>query len=169
MEKKRNLRMCIACVSLVMAVLFSGCSFLQKAQDKIVEISLNSAVDFAIDSAVSGNEEIGRVADSLQKKVQMDVVSSAISGDGLTAQCVITAPDLTEFIGSFDLNDYANEQELCDAVIAAINNAPTTQKEVTVGLEKTDSGYELLSLDAFLDAYFGGGLDILKDLQDQII
>lgn len=165
---KRRVHIAILAVCLAITVLFSGCALMQKAQDKVLEVSLTSAIDFAIYSAVGENEEIARVADSLQKRVQMKVVSSVISGEGLTAQCVITAPDLTEFIGSFDLNDYQNEQELCDAVIAAIENAPATQKEVTVGLKKTDSGYDLLDLEAFLNAYFGGGIDILNELQDQI-
>lgn len=167
MGKKSNLRIAILAVCLVISVLFGGCDLLQKAQDELVEFSLTSAINIAIDSAVGENEEIGRVADTLQKKVQMEVVSSSISGEGVTATCLVTAPDLTEFIGSFDLKDYENEQELCDAVIAAIESAPATQKEVTVGLKKTDSGYEPLDLEAFLNAYFGGGIDILKDLQDQ--
>jgi len=167
MRTSRNVRLCALALCVVMTALFAGCSLLQKAQDKAVEFSLETAVDVAIDAAVQDNEEIGRVAEHMQARVDMQVLSSTISGDGVTAQLKVTAPDLSEFIGTFDLNDYANEQELCDAVIAAIDKAPVTEKEVTVGLKKNGSEYELLELDAFLDAYLGGGIEILEDLQDQ--
>ncbi len=164
---KRNVRICVLAALMAVTVLFTGCSFLQTAQNKVVEKTLNAAVNGAIDAAVDGNEDISRVADEMQSNVELKVLSSSISEDGMTATCLVTAPDLTEFIGSFDINDYPNMEALCDAVIAAISDAPKTEKEITIGFQSTEDGYELLALDSFLNAYFGGGIDILEDLQDQ--
>ena len=156
-------------VILVMAVLFSGCDLLQKAQNKVVETGLNVAINVAMDKAIGGNEEVAEVAGQIKEKVTLTVVDSTISGEGVIATCVITAPDMTDFIKNFDAKNYSSNQEMYDAILAAVNGAEMTEKEVTVGLKKTETGYEPTDIGEFVAAYFGtDDMDLVNDLLAQL-
>ena len=169
MVKMRNLRICVLAVILVMAVLFSGCDVLKQAQNKVVEASMNMVIDSQLNNAFSGNEEAAEVADYVREKVTFTVIDSTIGGNGMTATCVVNAPDMTEFIKNFDAKNYSSNEEMYDAIKAAIDGAEMTQKEVTVGLKKTENGYEPTDIETFIAAYFGtDDMDLVNDLINQL-
>ena len=166
---KRNVRICLIAAVLVMAVLFTGCDLLQKAQNKMVETSMNVVIDTALDEALSGNEEASEVATYVRRKVTFTVTDSTISGDGITATCLVVAPDMVDFIESYDAGNYASNEEMFDAIKAAIDGAPTIQKEVIIGLKKTENGYEPVNMENFIAAYFGtDDMDMVNNLLDQL-
>lgn len=127
-----------------------------------MEFALKTALNKAVDAAVASDKDAAEIADHLQKKVDIKILSSEISGSGVTAVCRIASPDIAEFVDNFDVEDCATKEALVAAVIKAIDAAPVTEKEITVGFKSNGSGYELIALDEFLDAYTCGCLDLLK-------
>jgi hypothetical protein len=174
MKMKRSVGFIALVVCLAMMT-FTGCDLVQQAQNKAVEFALNTAVDVMLDSAISANaaagqeEGVAEVANHIKNKVTLRVTDSTISGEEVSAQCMITAPDMTDFIENFDASQYATEQELYDAIKAAADNAPMTQKEVTIGLKKTETGYEPLDVESVVAAFFGAeDMDMVNDLLSKI-
>jgi hypothetical protein len=179
MEKRRNVLVCALAVLLVMTVLFSGCSLeqakeiAQKAQNEVVETALETTVDFMVDSALTEYEPAAPVAECLQARVNLQVTNSQITADGMLATCDVYAPDVTDFIENFDINDYLideetlDEEKLINAITAAINAAPLTKQTVTIGLESKDGQYVPKDIEPFINAYTGGALDLLLEMQEE--
>lgn len=159
---KRIARIILVVVCLA-TVMFAGCdAALKTAQNKMVEVTINTTLNFAMDETIRANvnseyvDNVTEVAQHIRNKVTLKVTDSTISGDGMTAQCVITAPDMVEFIENFDLNNYENEQEVYDAVIAAADNAPLSETEITIGLTKNENGeFDALDVESLIAAYLG--------------
>ena len=161
-DMKRNVRFIALAVCLVMLV-FSGCdAALKTAQNKMVEVTINTTLNFAMDETIRANVDsayvdgVTEVAQHIRNKVTLKVTDSTISGDGMTAQCVILAPNMVDFIENFDLSNYENEQEVYDAVIAAADNAPVSETEVTIGLTKNENGeFDAIDVESLIAAYLG--------------
>lgn len=142
----------------------------QKAQNEVVEFALEATVDAVMDNALVELDQAAPVVESLQGKVELQVVSSQITQEGMTATCQVSAPDITEFVETLDVNDYTNddgtlnEDKLLNDLMAAIDGAPVTQQEVTVGLQSTENGYVPTDMEAFVNACTGGMLDALMEL-----
>ena len=178
---KRNVWTGMLAALLVMTVFFSGCSMeavqeaAQKAQNKVVEAALEATVDTMANVALKEYEQASPAMDCLQERVELKVIASQITAEGMMATCEISAPDLTTFIETLDPNDYINdgvinEEKLLNDVMAAIKEAPITQQTVTIGLQSTeDGGYEPTDMEAFINAYTGGALDLLMELYEEYI
>ena len=154
-------------------LMLAGCdAALKTAQNKMVEVTINTTLNFAMNDTIRNSvdpehvDDVTRVAEHIQKKVTLKVTDSTISGDGMTAQCVVTAPNMVEFIENFDLNNYANEQEVYDAIIAAADNAPFSDTQITIGLQKNANGeFEALDVGSLIAAYLGTeDMDMVNEL-----
>lgn len=174
MKMKRSIGFIALVVCLAMMTL-TGCDFVQQAQNKVVEVALNTTIETMLESTIRDNtvaekaDGVADVANHIQDKVTLKVTDSSLFGETMTAQCMITAPDLTDFIENFDASQYATEQELYDAIKAAADNAPMTQKEVTIGLKKTEAGYEPMDIENLIAAYFGAeDMDMVNDLLNKM-
>ena len=151
---------------------FTGCDLLQKAQNKMVEATIKTTVDIMLEKTIretadaANADAVTEVAEHIRDKVTLKVTDSTISGDGMTAQCMVTAPDLKDFIKNFDASKSANEQEVCDAVIAAADSAPRTQTEITIGLQKDENGnFEPVDIESLIAAYLGTeDMDMVSEL-----
>jgi len=141
-------------------VFFAGCS-----QEQLIEFALENALRAAVDAAVAENEDAAKVMAHMEKRIDLKVVSSEITQSGVTADCRVSSPDLTGFVESFHANDYATRAELVDAICKAVDTAPITTHEMTLGFRVTESGYDLIDIEDFLEAYSGGSFEILQDMQ----
>lgn len=159
--KRRIAGKVIIAMLLAVAVFFAGCT-----KEKLIEYTLETSLEYAIDSAVAEDEDAAEVVAHLRQKSDIKVLSSEISANGVTAKCSVSAPDLTAFVENFDAKDYETREELVDAIKAAIDAAPVTSREVTVGFESTGDGYAPLSMEDFLNAYCGGSLELFEDIQN---
>ena len=158
--KKRIAGKVIIAMLLAVAVFFAGCT-----QEQVIEVVLENTLEFAVNSAVAENEDAAKVVAHMQKRIDMKVLSSEIKDTGAMAECRVASPDLTEFVENFNANDYATQEELVDAICKAIDTAPIVTHEMTLGFEVTEDGYNLIDVEVFLNAYCGGCLDILQNMQ----
>jgi hypothetical protein len=60
-----------------------------------------------------------------------------------------------------------DEEKLINAITAAINAAPLTKQTVTIGLESKDGQYVPKDIEPFINAYTGGALDLLLEMQEE--
>ncbi len=179
MEKRRSVWAGVLAVLLIMTVFFSGCSveqvkeLAQKAQNKTIEVALTATVDVLLDESLAKYEKVGPVADFLQEKVKLQVIDSRISANGVMATCVVSAPDITEFIENINVDDYLidgttlNEEKLVNDVLAQLKAAPVTQRTVTIGLEATESGYKPTDMKEFANAYTGGAMEKILEIWEE--
>ena len=88
---KRSVRFIALVVCLAMMT-FTGCDLLHQAQNKVVEVALNTAIDTMLESTIRENtvadkaDGVADVANHIQDKVTLKVTDSTISGEEVSAQ-----------------------------------------------------------------------------------
>lgn len=175
---KRKIGIVLLAALLMMTMVFSGCSIedaMQKAQNKAIEMALEATVNTMVNVALEQYKQASPAVDCLLERVDMQVISSENGAEGIMATCKVSAPDVTEAIEKANPEDYVNqdgtinEEKLINDVIAAIKAAPITQQTVTIGLESTADGYVPKDIEAFVNAYTGGALNLLMKLYGEYI
>ena len=158
--KKRIGGKIIIAMLLAVTVFFAGCT-----QEKLIEFALEETLHLAVDAVAAENEDVAKVVTHIEKRVDIEVLSSQITADGVVAQCRVSSPDLTDFVENFDMNEYATQEEVIDAICKAVDTTSITTHEMNLGFLIQDGSYELVEVDAFLNAYCGGCLELLQDMQ----
>lgn len=146
----------IVVLLIALAIFFAGCS-----QEQMLDVSLRSAINLAINSAVADNEDAARVVEHMQARISFEMISTKTTNKGVDALYRVSSPDLTAFVEDFDVNNYATQEEMVEAIINAIEAAPITEKEVTVGFQ---NGVPV-EYEDFLYAYSGGSYGLIAGMQ----
>ena len=153
---KRSIGKSIVVLLIALSVFLTGCS-----QEQVLDTSLRSAINLVINTAVAENEDAARVVEHMQAKISFEMLSTKTTKKGVDALYRVSSPDLTAFIEDFDANDYATQEEMVEAIIHAIDSAPVTEKEVTVGFQ---NGVPV-EYEDFLYAYSGGSYSLIAGMQ----
>lgn len=121
--------------------------------------------ELELPSMLIENEETPSFIENMESLNGYEILSFNTRGEYATARVKVYAPDLYTIAKELGKSaEGLNEEEIMNKVNEAVKDAPIVEREIELTFEKADGEYQPILTSEFLDAYYGGALQLREEL-----
>lgn len=104
----------------------------------------------------------------IEQKNDFEINGLTKESSSYVAQVMVYSPDLYSIAKTLDLNNvWRSTEDVQKALESALDTAQPIQVQTSVIFDKTDKGYEPVLTTDFLDAYYGGVIQLYQDMLNE--